>query len=164
MPALKNAKYEKLAQELAKGASASAAYVAAGFKANRGRASVLSRDSNIVNRVSELLQEKRSIDTAAMAAAIEATALSKEWVLSRLKENVERAMQARPVLDEDGKAIGDFKYDGNVANRALELLGKELGMFVDRSEHLNKNVDVSGTPGPTIEEWADKHDATTTAH
>jgi hypothetical protein len=29
---------------------------------------------------------------------------------------------------------GEFKYDGAVANRALELIGKELGMFINRRE------------------------------
>ena len=29
---------------------------------------------------------------------------------------------------------GEYRYEGSVANRALELLGKEQGMFVDRKE------------------------------
>lgn len=47
-----------------------------------------------------------------------------------------RAMQHRPVLDGKGRQTGVFRYQGQVANRALELIGKELGMFVDRSEQL----------------------------
>jgi hypothetical protein len=43
-------------------------------------------------------------------------------------------MQAVPVLDAKGNPTGDFTYQGNVANRALELLGKEQGMFVERKE------------------------------
>ena len=49
-------------------------------------------------------------------------------------ENVERAMEAIPVLDAAGNPTGKYVYNGNVANRALELLGKEQGMFVDRKE------------------------------
>ena len=49
-------------------------------------------------------------------------------------ENVERAMEAIPVLDAAGNPTGKYAYNGNVANRALELLGKEQGMFVDRKE------------------------------
>ena len=45
-------------------------------------------------------------------------------------------MQHRPVLDAKGKETGIYAYNGQVANRALELIGKELGMFVDRSEQL----------------------------
>jgi phage terminase small subunit len=43
-------------------------------------------------------------------------------------------MTVEPVLDAEGKQTGEFRYQGAVANRALELLGKEIGMFIDRSE------------------------------
>jgi hypothetical protein len=36
--------------------------------------------------------------------------------------------------DEGGKPTGEYRYDGKVANRALELLGKQQGMFIDRHE------------------------------
>jgi hypothetical protein len=54
--------------------------------------------------------------------------------LRRLRENVERAMQGEPVLDRKGLPTGEWRYDGAVANRALELLGKELGLFIERRE------------------------------
>jgi hypothetical protein len=38
------------------------------------------------------------------------------------------------VLDKERKLTGEYRYDGNVANRALELLGKQQGMFIDRHE------------------------------
>jgi hypothetical protein len=40
----------------------------------------------------------------------------------RLKENLERAMSVEPVLDGKGHPTGLYKYQGAVANRALELL------------------------------------------
>jgi phage terminase small subunit len=49
-------------------------------------------------------------------------------------ENAERALQHIPVLDRHGKPTGEYRYDGSVANRALELLGKQQGMFIDRHE------------------------------
>ena len=57
------------------------------------------------------------------------------YVLTRLRENVERAMTAEPVRDADGNPTGEYRYEGAVANRALELLGKTLGMFRDKVEH-----------------------------
>jgi hypothetical protein len=33
-------------------------------------------------------------------------------------ENVERAMQAQPVLDAKGVPTGEYRYEGSVANRA----------------------------------------------
>ena len=70
--------------------------------------------------------------------AVEKTAISKAWVIEKLVENVERAMQAEPVRRKTGdgeeEVPGEFVYNGGVANKALELLGKELGMFIDRKE------------------------------
>src|SRR5277367_7180129 len=80
-----------------------------------------------------------SVPAEGTKLAIERTAIDKEWVIERLRENVERAMQARPVLDRAGNPTGSYVYNGAAANRALELLGKELGMFVEKRE--NKVVD-----------------------
>lgn len=67
-------------------------------------------------------------------AVVERAIISKEWVIERLIRNVERAMQSEAVKDSEGNATGEYRYEGSVANRALELLGKELKMFVDRKE------------------------------
>lgn len=135
MPALQNPKHERFAQELAKGKAAASAYETAGFKPNRHNGATLARKQHIVTRVSEILNERESIHAQATADAIKSTALTKEWVIETLKENVARAMQAKPAkTDDEGDAIGEYQYQGSVANRALELLGKELGMFVDRKE------------------------------
>lgn len=56
-----------------------------------------------------------------------------DWIRSKLKLNAERALQEIPVLDKEGEPTGEYRYEGNVANRALELLGKDkaVGMFED---------------------------------
>lgn len=156
MPVLSNARHERFAQELAKGISASVAYVLAGYKANRGNASVLKQDQSILDRIDEILKQREEIHRQSTAKAIEAAALTKEWVISRLVENVDRAMQAQAVLTRDGTPTGEYVYDGSVANRALELLGKELGMFVERTENLNTNYAVSDEP-TSEQEWAEQH-------
>ena len=61
--------------------------------------------------------------------------IDQDYVLKRLHENAERAMQAAPVRDRNGNGTGEYIYQGNVANRALELLGKHLGMFTEKVEH-----------------------------
>jgi phage terminase small subunit len=67
--------------------------------------------------------------------AVEKAAISKAWVIEKLVENVDRAMQAEPVRRSDGEEVpGAYVYNGSVANKALELIGKELGMFIDRKE------------------------------
>lgn len=68
------------------------------------------------------------------AAMSENAGISAEWVLERLRENVDRSMTAEPVRDRDGNETGEYVYQGSVANRALELLGKHVGMFTDRHE------------------------------
>ena len=47
-------------------------------------------------------------------------------------------LQSFPALRGD-KPTGEYRYDGNVANRALELLGKQQGMFIDRHEVVQPN-------------------------
>lgn len=134
MPILKNPKHERFAQELAKGKAADEAYQLAGFKPNRGNACTLKQNQSILERVDDLLKEREAIHAQATAQAVETAGLTKGWVIETLMENVRRAMQAQAAKDENGMVVGDYKYEGSVANRSLELLGKELGMFIDRKE------------------------------
>ncbi len=120
---LDNSRHERFAQGLAAGKTAEEAYVEAGYNRSRPAASRLSTNVNVQRRVAELLSR-----------ATDGGILPKQLVLERLIENANRAMQAEPARNEAGAAIGDYHYQGSVANRALELLGKELGMFVDRRE------------------------------
>jgi phage terminase small subunit len=55
MPLLKNQKWERFAQELAKGKTAGEAYVLAGYKANDGNAIRLKGNERLLARVQELL-------------------------------------------------------------------------------------------------------------
>ena len=80
--------------------------------------------------MAELLDAREKQHGQATAKAIERVSLTKEWILARLVENAERAMQAVPVLDREGNETGEYTYQGNVANRSLVLLGKEIGMFI----------------------------------
>lgn len=75
----------------------------------------------------------------AMANRAKANEITAEWVLTRLQENVGRAMQAEQVFDRSGQPTGEWVYEGAVANKALELLGKHVGLFADRLEHTGKN-------------------------
>src|SRR5271165_3921042 len=61
-------------------------------------------------------------------------AAERKWVLTSLKNVAKRCMQAEPVLDSKGRPTGEYTFQASGANRALELLGKEYGMFVDRSD------------------------------
>ena len=70
--------------------------------------------------------------------------ITAEYILGRLQENVERAMQVEEVKvfnhsTKELEGTGEYVYEGAVANRALELLGKHIGLFPDRHEHTGKN-------------------------
>lgn len=134
MPTLPNAKHERFAQALAGGASQIEAYALAGYKAHRGNASSLAQSKNILERVAKLLAERETIHSQGVAKAIEQTAATEEWIINKLIQNVERASTAEPVLDSKGNRTGEYRYDGAVVNRSLELLGKQRGMFIDRKE------------------------------
>ena len=161
MPALQNPKHERFAQEVAKGKPHTEAYEVAGYRDGKRNAHRLGTNEGILGRVREILDEREAIHGQATADAIKATALTKEWVIEMLTQNVARAMQAAAVMDSEGNPIGEFQYQGSVANKALELLGKELGMFVDRSisENVNTNYVVSGDPVDSVEDWEAKHAA-----
>jgi len=65
--------------------------------------------------------------------AVEKASLDRAWVLSRLMKVADRCMQEEPVT-KNGEPTGEYKFDSAGANRALELLGKEMGMFVERKQ------------------------------
>ena len=101
---------------------------------NRSAPAKLDKATDITARVAELLREREEINRKSVALAVDKATVSKTWILERLKENVERAMTLKPVLDKDGNPTGEYQYNGFVANKALELLGREIGMFVERHE------------------------------
>ncbi len=75
MPVLKNGRYEQFAQGLAKGLSATDAYVHAGYKESRSAASRLSTNVNIRRRVEEI--NSRVAEKAEWTAADRLAALKR---------------------------------------------------------------------------------------
>lgn len=130
MPTLTNTKHELFAQNLAKGMGVHDSYLNAGYTGTPQAATAVSKNPRVAARVKELIDQRYKNEEKANEKAIAKIALTKEYVLTRLMENVERAMQAVPAT-KDGAV---YRYEGSVANRALELLGKELGLFIDRKE------------------------------
>lgn len=106
-----------------------AAYRRAGYKVNSNKAA-----SNCGLRLLENVGIAAAI-MAAREAMSKRTEITQDYVLKRLRENVERAMQAEAVVDREGKVTGEYQYAGAVANKALELLGKHLGMFKEEVKH-----------------------------
>ena len=108
------------------GYNASEAYVFVGYSPNgasAGAARLLAKVS-IEARVEEL-----------MDGGAERAELTVEWIIEKLEENIARALTNVPVTDAIGNPIGIYTYQGNVANKALELLGKHLRMFDETLWH-----------------------------
>lgn len=136
------AKQEKFCQEYQKDCNATQAAIRAGYSpktSNEMGAENLAKPS-IKARVKEL-QDKFAADNG----------ISIAWVLDGLKSNAERAMQAEPVYDREGEPTGEYRYEGNVANRAYELIGKHLGMFTEQAEKppaLPSKINITFTDPP----------------
>ncbi len=85
------------------------------------------KDAAIIKRITEL-------SALASRNAIMRNGLDRSWVIERLMKVADRCMQAEPVLDRDGNQTGEYKFDSSGANKALQLLGAELGMFTPKAE------------------------------
>src|SRR5215469_16733804 len=59
--------------------------------------------------------------------------LSKQYAIEAIIENLEKALGRRPVkVGKDASEI--YVYRGDVANRALQMIGHELGLFTEKKE------------------------------
>ena len=123
MPILRNAKHERFAQALAKGETADAAYVQAGYEANRGNATRLKANESIESRVAEILER------AATRAEITIASISDR--LLKIAEKCERTSEANKL---------------GVARATLMDVAKLNGLVVDRSKNdmTVRSVDLSG--------------------
>ena len=131
--------------------NATQAAIRAGYspKTANEQASRLLANVNIAAAVAEAQAERAT-----------RTEINQDYVLNNLVEITERCMQKRPVLgsfgvqitDEDGNRVWAFNSQG--ANRALELIGKHLGMFTEKHEHTGKDgkpIEVDHQVSPAVE-------------
>lgn len=87
----------------------------------------------------------------AQAKRAQRVEVTQDYVIENLVEIVERSMQRAPVLDRKGEPVTDeegravWTFDAKGANRALELLGKHLGIFTDKVR-----AEVSGPDGGPV--------------
>ncbi len=135
MAILSNARHERFAQELAKGKSASEAYVLAGYKADDGNCIRLTGNDRVRARIAEL-QERAAAKT--------------ELTVATITEDLLRIARA-------GEALGEAS-GLSVARAAMMDAAKINGLIVERTENVNINHDVSDSP-LTEDEWAEQHAA-----
>lgn len=137
MPVLDNAKHERFAQELAKGKTATEAYVEAGYKLNDGNAATLKGNQRISDRIAELL------DRAATRTEITVANITDRLL----------AIAAKGETSSDAPMLA-------VARASLMDAAKLNGLIVDKSETLAESVTRILSDKPqTAEEWAATHGA-----
>ena len=135
MARLRNPRQERFARLVAVGAEPAVAYQQAGYTAKgRARVTALSQRPAVAARIAELGRAWDAEGDDGESERPWECRPGRDWVIARLVETAERALQAVPVTDRKGQPTGEFSYQGSVALRALELLGRELGMFSDRKE------------------------------
>jgi len=123
MPALHNQRHEAFARAVAEGKSLASAYAAAGYRRHAANPTRLKGRREIDERIREIEATQQLVQEKAVERAIDAAAITRAGVLQMLIEDHSLAREKGQI----GAAI-----------RAAELLGKELGMFVDR-----RHLDVS---------------------
>lgn len=133
MAALSNARHERFAQELAKGKSATEAYVLAGYEESRSAASRLSANVNVQARAAELKDRA--------AAKTELTVAS---ITERL---IKIADEAQALGEASGLAV---------ARASMMDAAKLNGLIVERTENVNIEHVVSDDL-PTPEQWEAEH-------
>lgn len=161
MAALDNAKWELFAQGLAKGISASEAYVQAGYKKNDGNASRLKGNEKVEARVAELVEAgaaKAEVDVERTLRELARVGFSdlrnvfsgqggildpKDWDddTAAAISSVEVVRRNSGEYDEDGNPIPEHVHKIKVWDKvsALEKIGKHLRMFTDVHEHTGKD-------------------------
>jgi len=123
MPTLKNPRHEAFAQALARGVSASAAYVEAGYKANRHNAAALAREQHIRTRVTELQEEQLAIHKQATAEAVANAKVTIESLIAEAE-----AARAKAMSEKGGAAA---------AVSALTAKAKLAGMWREKVDQHN---------------------------
>ena len=128
-------KQELFCQEYVVDYNGTQAAIRAGYKEKSARvtASKLLTNANILARVHEIQKDQ-----------LDRLALSQDFVVLQLLETYKCCREPSPVLQYDPSTgemeeTGMYQFDSKGALRALELLGKHLGMFNDKL-HVSGNI------------------------
>lgn len=121
-------RYELFCQEYVVDYNGTQAAIRAGYKEKSARqqASRLLALEEVLTRISELQKDQ-----------LDRLALSQDYVVLQLLETYKCCREPSPVLRYDPSTgemeeTGMYQFDSKGALRALELIGKHLGMFSDK--------------------------------
>lgn len=144
MGVLANPRHEAFARARAlQGMTATDAYFAAGYTGKPEQSEKISARADVKARILEL-QEK--VETRMTEHVVQREALSRDYILRQLQENLESAKQSEYhtyrgqltyvrdpegnlVLDSEGRPIPLVRRDHRAINESARLLGMEFDMF-----------------------------------
>lgn len=121
------AKQQRFVAEYLIDLNATAAYKRAGYE-GKGK-SAENAASRLLGNVGVADAVRIAIDKRSNDLGIDA-----KYVLTTIKDTIERCSQAVAVRDKDGEATGEYKFDASAVLKGAELLGKHLKMFTDKTE------------------------------
>lgn len=119
---LRTLKHERFANLIVRGKSVSDAYVAAGYKKNAGNAKRLFSQQDVRDRVEWLMIE-----------AAKLTVYDAAFIKDRLAQHAVNLTETE-IDEETGRKKAGPLFNASAGVRALELLGKEHGLFKEKIE------------------------------
>ena len=141
MPALKNPRHEIAALAMADGSTQREAVLAAKMKYDPAGASRLFKRPEVQERIAEISAERIRTERQIAQQSVSEAAIDRAWVIRHLKHNALAAMRGHPLYDRGGNILKDAqgsprytKPDHTAAAKSLELIGRDLGMFIQRTE------------------------------
>jgi phage terminase small subunit len=107
------------------------AYPDAKYDSARTQGSRMFAKPNIVQRISELIEERS-----------ERLEIDADNVLSSILDIREKCMQEKAVKDHEGKETGEYVFNASSALKANELIGRHIGMWNDKLDITSKNKSI----------------------
>lgn len=151
-----NERQRKFCLLVFEGMSATQAYIKAGYKTDGHAAETSSSRLMKSLGVQQYLAELQNRIAENFTPNAIRVVVDRQWVMDKLVENVQRCMQAIPVLDAEGNPSGNWTWNPAGANKALELLGTEIGMFIERTE-IDQTVKIISDKPMSKAEWAERY-------
>ena len=158
MPALKNPRRERFAQNVAQGMTLEAAFLAAGYKTPGGNSATVRWKPDVAQRIDELLglaAAKAGVTVERIVNELAKIAFANagdyfEWgpdgVKIRASDDLTEAQRAvvAEAVETRTEAGGSIRIKLSDKQGALEKLGRHLGMFKDKVEHSGQ-IDLTGS-------------------
>jgi phage terminase small subunit len=125
MAALENKRYERFCQEYVVDYNGTQAAIRAGYSDTSAKQTAykLLKREEVSSRIRELQSEQ-----------VKRLAVSQDYVVLQMLETYQCCREAHPVMEWDYDAgemveTGKYQFDSKGALKALEMIGKHLGMF-----------------------------------